>query len=325
MHTNTPSYVGTHVTGFSNMVRDFVKHFATKTGTKVKQINILPGWVEPSDMREMKRICAEMGVNIVMLPDTSDVLDTPMTGKHEFYPKGGTTVNEIKSMGDSTYTLACGKWASEDAAIKLENKCKVRFDTLDIPIGIRATDRFIQALSRAGGVKVSEQITAERGRVLDVITDMQQHLYGKRVAIWGDPDQIIPMVEFLLDLDMRPVYIVSGTAGKEFEDRLTELLSERVPEAKFKNGECADMFLLHQWIKQEGVDLLIGNTYGKYIARDENTPLLRYGFPIMDRVGHSYFPNVGYMGALRLVEKILTMFLDKRDAECPEEKFELQL
>jgi nitrogenase molybdenum-iron protein beta chain len=30
------------------------------------------------------------------------------------------------------------------------------------------------------------------------------------------------------------------------------------------NGERADMFLLHQWIKNEGVDLLIGNTYGKY-------------------------------------------------------------
>jgi len=37
-------------------------------------------------------------------------------------------------------------------------------------------------------------------------------------------------------------------------------------------GQGADMYKMHQWIKQEGVDLLIGNTYGKYIARDENTP-----------------------------------------------------
>jgi nitrogenase molybdenum-iron protein alpha/beta subunit len=38
------------------------------------------------------------------------------------------------------------------------------------------------------------------------------------------------------------------------------------------------MFLMHQWIKNDPVDLLIGNTYGKYIARDENIPLLRHGF-----------------------------------------------
>jgi nitrogenase molybdenum-iron protein beta chain len=43
----------------------------------------------------------------------------------------------------------------------------------------------------------------------------------------------------------------------------------------------------------------------------------------MDRVGHSYFPNVGYMGAIRLVEKLLNALLDERDRKAPEEKFEL--
>jgi nitrogenase molybdenum-iron protein beta chain len=104
---------------------------------------------------------------------------------------------------------------------------------------------------------------------------------------------------------------------------MEEILSEKVPEAKYKNGEAADMFLMHQWIKNEPVDLLIGNTYGKYISRDENIPFLRHGFPIMDRVGHSYFPSVGYMGGIRLLEKILDLFLDKQDAESPESSFEL--
>ncbi len=63
---------------------------------------------------------------------------------------------------------------------------------------------------------------------------------------------------------------------------------------------AGDMFLLHQWLKSEPVDLLMGNTYLKYIARDEDIPLVRFGFPILDRVGHSYFPTVGYRGGLRL-------------------------
>ena len=85
------------------------------------------------------------------------------------------------------------------------------------------------------------------------------------------------------------------------------------------------MFLMHQWIKNEKVDLLIGNTYGKFISRDENIPLVRHGFPILDRVGHTYFPTVGYRGAMRLLEMILNSLLDKKDRESPEESVELML
>jgi len=323
IQASTPSYVGSHVTGYANMLEGFVKYFAEKTDEKIRQINLLSGWVEPSDMRELKRIMKMMKVKSVLLPDTSDVLDTPMTGKFEMYPKGGTTIPEMVSMGDSMQTLGLGEWATTKAAIMLDNLCKVPFDIIDIPVGLKATDRFIQALAKAGRVSIPESITEERGRLLDVITDMHQYLYGKRVAVYGDPDNIIPLIEFLVDMDMKPVYIVSGTPGKRFEERMSEILSERVPEAKYKNGPQADMFLMHQWIKEEPVDLIIGNTYGKYIARDENIPFVRMGFPIIDRIGHSYFSTLGYMGGLRIVEKILGAIMDKQDASCLEEKFEL--
>ena len=96
-----------------------------------------------------------------------------------------------------------------------------------------------------------------------------------------------------------------------------------VAELRVASGHTADMLLLHQWIKQAKVDLLIGGTHGKYIARDESIPLVRHGFPILDRVGHQYFPTVGYAGGMRLVEQILNAFLEVKDATCPEESFEL--
>ncbi len=323
LHCNTPSYVGSHITGFSNMVAGMVKYFSESTGEEKKQINIIPGWVEPSDMREIKKIAKEMNVETVLFPDTSDVMDAPQTGEHAFYPKGGTTVPELKSTGDSQATIALGAFASEAAATLLNTKCKVKYDVLDLPIGISATDRFIHHLSKVAGVEVPESVTADRGRVVDIITDMQQYFYNKRVALFGDPDQLIALTEFLLDIDMRPVYVVSGTPGKQFAEKMKGLLKDKVPEAKVANGERADMFLLHQWMKNEPVDLLMGNTYGKYIARDEDIPFIRMGFPIMDRIGHSYFPTVGYSGAMRLLEQILTAFLDRQDRDAPEESFEL--
>lgn len=323
IYCNTPSYIGSHITGFSNMCAGIVKGIAEKKGTPIDQINILPGWVEPSDMREIKRIAKEMGVNICMFPDTSDVVDTPQTGTFNMYPKGGTTVEQIASSGDSIKTLALGPWASEDAAKMLDSKFKVPYEVLDLPIGLSATDRFIEALSTAACTNVPESFVDERGRLVDVIADMSQYLYGKRVALFGDPDQLIPLTEFLLDLDMVPCHIVSGTPGKKFTARINEICAEKAPNVNVMNGERADMFQLHQWIKNEPVDLLIGNTYGKYIARDEDIPFVRFGFPILDRIGHSYFPTAGYTGGIRLLEKMLGVIMDRQDRDAPESGFEL--
>ncbi|WP_068867695.1 nitrogenase molybdenum-iron protein subunit beta [Prosthecochloris sp. CIB 2401] len=323
IYAPTPSFVGSHVTGYGNMVQAMAEQFAVSTGETLDQVNIAAGWMEPSDMREIKRIAKEMEVTVRMFPDTSDVLDAPQTGKHVFYPKGGITIPELKSTGDSKFTVALGCFSGEPGGVALEKKCKVPFQTEDLPIGLRATDRFLMTLSKAAGVKIPQSITDERGRLLDVMTDMEQYFSGKKVALFGDPDHLIPLTEFLVDLNMKPVHIVSGTPGKRFEQRMKAILEDTVPEANVKNGPQADMFLLHQWIKNEPVDLLIGNTYGKYIARDEDIPFVRFGFPIVDRIGHSYFPSVGYMGGLRLVEKILGVLMDRQDRDAPEESFEL--
>ena len=325
IHANTPSYIGSHVTGFSNMVKGIVTYLAENSGRKRNQVNIIPGWVEPSDMREVRRLSRAMGVNCNIFPDTSDVMDAPQTGRHEFYPRGGAPIEEIRHSGDSRSTLALGPTASEAAALKLEEKCEVRSEVLELPIGLVATDRFINALRHRSGIRVPGFITDERGRLVDMIADMHQYFYRKRVALFGDPDQLVSLTEFLVTLDMRPVYIVTGTPGKRFETRIREALGDSVPEAQIRQGPQADMFLLHQMIKKEGVDLLIGNTYGKYIARDEDIPIVRFGFPILDRVGHSYFPTVAYMGAMRLAEKILSAVMDRQDRNAPEESFELTM
>jgi nitrogenase molybdenum-iron protein beta chain len=330
IHCSTPSYQGSHVTGFASMVKAMVTQIADPNAEKNNKVTLIPGWVEPSDMRELKSLAATMGVEVIMYPDTSDVLDAPHTGKHEFYPRGGTTMEDIAASGGSIGCIGLGLSGSSAAVEALQAKCKVPGQLLELPIGLQATDRFIDALRTMADVEVPDSITDDRGRLLDMISDMHQYVAGKRVAIFGDPDQLVSLTEFLNLLDMKPVYIVTGTptpvtGGQvpQFEVRIREALGGNLPEAKIRSGAQADMYLLHQWIKQETVDVLIGNTYGKYIARDENIPFVRYGFPILDRVGHSYFPSVGYKGAMRLLEKILGVLMDRQDRDAPEERFEL--
>jgi nitrogenase molybdenum-iron protein beta chain len=317
---STPSYAGSHVTGFSSMVKAMAG-MADPTGKKNGKVNIIPGWVEPADMEELKRITNMVGVKTILFPDTSGVLNGPLSGEYKMFPDGGTTVAELQSTGDSIGTLALGEWCSADAARYLDKAHKVPCSVLDMPFGLQATDRFIDALRKVAGVYVPAELEMERGQLVDMISDMHQYFYKKKVALAGDPDQLIAMTEFLVAIDMCPVHIVTGTPGKKFEKRIREITKDVGYEVNVKAK--GDLFLLHQWIKNEPVDLLMCNTYGKYIARDEDVPFLRWGFPILDRQGHQYFPTVGYKGGLRLLEKILGLLLDRKDRDDPETVFEL--
>ncbi len=323
IHTNTPSFVGSHITGFSNQCEAFVKYLAESTGETKNVINLFPGWVEPADMRELKKLAALVGVELIMAPDTSDVLDSAMDGKYEMYPDGGTSITELKAMGDSFLSVALGPLASKPAADAMEKKCSVPSQVLELPIGVGATDSFVNALRLAGDTSVPKTLERERGRLIDMISDMSQYLHQKKVALFGDPDHLTSMVSFLVEIGMEPAIVITGSPGKKWEQKIRDICKP-VNEAVEVRAN-SDIHFLHQWIKVNPVDLLMGNTYGKFVAKSEELPFVRFGFPILDRVGHRAFPTLGYAGAMRLVEKITDAFFDKRDREDADQDIELIL
>jgi nitrogenase molybdenum-iron protein beta chain len=329
IHANTPSYQGSHVTGFSNMTKGMVNYLAEASlENKREQVNILPGFLNPGDMREIKRLTALMGVPFIMFPDTSGSLDSPMSGQFNMFPKGGARVEAIRDSGNSSLTLALGEYAASDPAYQLERKCLVPAVVLRTPIGIQATDALIMALRQHFVAEVPDEIEEERGQLVDIMTDLHYHFHGKKVAIFGDPDIVASLTEMVLSLGMKPVHLLTGTpntsldgAQGNFEATVTAMLEDAGLAGRVKAG--GDLFELHQWIKNEPVDLLIGNTYGKYIARAEDIPLVRVGFPILDRGVHSYLPVVGYRGALRLMEMIDNALQDRVDRDARDEDLEL--
>ncbi|MDF2613427.1 MAG: nifK [Clostridia bacterium] len=322
VHTNTPSYVGSHITGFANMISGFIKYLAKGAKVKNGKVNIIPGFVNPGDMREMKKLADLMGASYIMLPDTSGVLDAPMTGSYDMYPKGGTKIEDIVSMGDSEMTFALGQLTSENPANDLKRKCGVPFVSMPLPIGIAATDEYVMALSRFTKNEVPYQIEEERGQLVDIMLDGHPYFHNKTVAIYGDPDTVLGITALVLEMGMIPKYVVTGTPGESFNIKAKELFDKAGVTGCIAKAP-GDLFELHQWIKNDPVDLLIGGTHGKHIARAEDIPLVRAGFPIIDRYVHSYMPIVGYKGAIRLVELILTALMDRQDRDCNEEDMEM--
>lgn len=322
VHASTPSYVGSHVNGFFNMMCGFINYLSKSSGKKNGKVGIFPGFLNPGDLREMKRIAETMKAPYIMFPDQSGVMDAPMTGRYEMYPNGGTTLDEITALGDCEKVLALGKLTSMEPANVLKRKCKVPYELMPLPIGIEGTDRFIMELSKLAQAQVPAALEEERGQLIDVMLDAHLYYHGKTVAVFGDPDTVLGLTQLVLEMGMIPKFVITGTPGEAFTRYATELFE------KFGVTDCvakanADLFELHQWIKNEPVDLLLGISYGKQIAKAENIPFVRAGFPVLDRYAHSYFPITGYRGALRLVELITNALLDKFDRECADEDAEV--
>jgi nitrogenase molybdenum-iron protein beta chain len=76
-----------------------------------------------------------------------------------------------------------------------------------------------------------------------------------------------------------------------------------------------DLWHMRSLLATEPVDLLIGNSYGKYLERDTGTPLIRLAFPIFDRHHHHRFPTWGYQGGLQVLVKLLDKIFDQLDAK----------
>ncbi|MGA9098976.1 MAG: nitrogenase molybdenum-iron protein subunit beta [Methanotrichaceae archaeon] len=316
--TNTPSYVGSHITGYDNAVKALAQSFPRKSKPNGK-LNIIPGFVDPGDIREIKSILTKMSVSYIVFPDTTDVFDSPLTPESGgIYPPGGTKVQDLVDAGNSNGTIALGRTAGASGAIVLKGKFGIPAVIGPMPIGIRNTDAFVMNVSKIMGVPIPREVEYDRGRLVDMMTDAHIHFHGKSVAVFGDPDTVIGLLSLLAEMGMNPVFALTGTPDKKFEEEVHKL----APECEALIG---DTFLLHQKIKNHPVDMLIGNTYGKLIARAEDIPLVRVGFPITDRANLHYFPIVGYAGAARLVEIIGNTFLERRDRDSDDANFEMVL
>lgn len=315
-YANTPSYVGSHITGYDNMVKSMAGYFPKKAEPNGK-VNLIPGFIEPGDIREIKRIMKLMEIPAIVFPDQTNVFDAPLTGKDADYPKGGTTIPELEDTANSMATFALCKYSGGSAAKILEKNYEIPSIVGPIPIGIENTDSLVMNLMEVTGKEIPEELEDERGRLVDMLTDAHPHFHGKKVAIYGDPDTISGIASMCMSMGMEPSYVYTGTKSEAWEKETQQI----VPDADVKGG--TDLFLLHQKLKNDPVDLLIGNSHGKYIARAEDTPLVRVGFPSSDRANLHYFPIMGYMGASMLATRIGNTLLERKDRDTEDEKLEL--
>ncbi|MBI3444747.1 MAG: nitrogenase molybdenum-iron protein subunit beta [Magnetospirillum sp.] len=316
---HTPSFVGSHTTGYDNMVKGIFNYFwdrekgEVKRGAVTSKINIIPGFdgYAVANNRELKRYMDEMGVEYTLISDVSDVYDTPSDGTYRMYD-GGTKLDDVRAAINAKATIALQKYCSDKTLEYVETKGQPTA-SFHYPMGVSATDALLMKLSELSGKPITESIEKERGRLVDAITDSQAYLHGKKVAVFGDPDFVYGMVSFLLEMGCEPTHCLATNGGKEWEAAMTELLASSPFGAGCKAYAGKDLWHMRSLLFTEPTDLLIGSSYGKYLEKDTGIPLIRLTFPIFDRHHHHRFPTMGYQGALRVLVEILDRIFEITD------------
>jgi len=303
---STPSYSGSHVDGYDKAIKSLIENLAYSTKPNGK-INLITGNISPADIREVKEILELLDIESIILTDSSESLDAPHTDSVSFLPSEGTTVDEIKDTANSKATVSLSRHADSGAKF-LEKRFDIKSVSGFLPVGLQSMDGFISSLCRLNECEVPVKLEKERGRLIDAMVDSHTYNYGRKVAIYGDPDVVAALARFTSELGMIPSIVCTGAKSNRFIDDMKIVAEESCSSPVVLEG--CDLYDLHQQIKENPVDLLIGNSYGARIAKKENIPLLRMGFPIYDRLGAQRMPIVGYKAGIGLVDMLANTILE---------------
>ncbi len=306
MSVSTPSYIGTHITGFDNFLKEVVKYFPVK-GEPNDRVNVIPGWVNPGDIREIKAMLRKMGADPLFLTDYSDVLDGGVYSPMPHHPKGGTTIDELEDCGNSVGTIAIQEHVGGAAAEMLGKKFEMPFEVLAMPIGMENTDTFLKNVSEMTGTKPSEELMDERARLLDAIVDAHMFLTGLDVAIFGDPDIVSGLLRFACEVGLNVRFALTPSDSKRWGETCLGMAEDLGIEMEILVK--SDLHELHKKIKEKPVDIIIGTSKGKFISKAEGIPLVRVGFPVEDRFGYQRRAIVGYRGGTTLLDDIVNTYL----------------
>ena len=353
VHVSTPSFKGTHAEGFHAAVRALVETLAgtsahsksgnPKSARASRRIAVMPGMVSPADLRHLRDFCAAWGAEITLVPDYAETLDGPSWADFVRLPEGGTTVDELRALNRAVAAIEFGRSlaaAPATAGTHLNARFGMPLHRLGLPIGLRGTDAFCEALNSAlkaeGGrlkaetddslsafrvqpsacgsdLSLPARIAGERGRLVDSYVDAHKYLAGKKAVVYGEDDLVAGLAVFLAETGITPVLVASGERNRRLADAIFAAAPELRGRTEVREG--SDFGEIETRIAELKPDLLIGSSKGYKLARSLGVPLVRCGFPVHDRLGAQRIRLLGYAGTQELFDRIVNALLEAKQED----------
>ncbi len=319
---SSPSYQGTQEEGFHRTVYALVESLALSGVPAEREaespglpaLNLFLPMMTPADIRWTKGIVARMGGHAVALPDISETLDGGLWEGYKALPPGGTTVDEIRSMGANEASLELGVRlpSSLRPGYLLQKQFGLPCLRSGLPLGIEGSDHFLRLLEEVLDRDIPEEERAERSRLTDAYADAHKYLYGRKVVLFGDSSTVEALYRFTAEIGMDPVLCFTGSPEGYLSESLKRLGQAPASDSPTIIREDCDFGDAEKIIEELKPDLMIGNSKGYKISRRLGIPLLRCGFPVHDRFGASRQRMLGYSGTLEMLDRIVNALLKKK-------------
>jgi nitrogenase molybdenum-iron protein NifN len=285
---NTPDFYGSLENGYAAAVEAMVDQLVpdkAPSSVRRKRINIIVShMLTPGDIELLKSYVESFGLTPVVIPDLSLSLDGHLAD-HDFsaLSQGGTTVEQIKTIGQGLATIVVGR-SLERVASMLAQRTRIQTETFAHLHTLEETDRLIMLLNQLSGRKVSNKLQRARGQLCDALIDTHTQLGGKKAALAMEADHLTAFSALFKTVNIK----LSVMIAPSNQPQLATL-----PVDKVQIGDLQD---LEEQAIQEDVDLLLSNSHATSIAKKMNIPLLRLGIPVHDEFGCFAKSYIGYNG-----------------------------
>jgi nitrogenase molybdenum-iron protein NifN len=264
------------------------------------QVTLLPGpALTPLDVEELRKIAQAFGLRTIVLPDSSCSLDGHLDADWEPLLSGGTPRSAIATAGWSAAVLALG------SGLASAGRMLAGTDAWTVPhaVGLDASDVLVAQLAAVADREVPKALRHWRSRLTDGLLDASGVLAGRRVALALEPDLLAGVAALLTEAGCHVVTAVSPTAA----NHLRHLPCEDVVVGDFEDAE--------ERSRDAGAELLVASSHGAATAERLGIPLLRLGFPVVDRLGAQHLTSMGYRGSLRLLFAVANELLAVPDGD----------
>ncbi len=300
----TPDYVGSLESGYARavtaMIDELLADAPARGGDPAStRVNVLvSASLSPGDIEEVKEIVEAFGLDPVVLPDLSDSLDGHLDDTDlPMLTTGGTTVDEIASLGTARATLVIGDslQAAADLLAERTGVSDFRFHHL---MGLQAVDAFVDCLRSLSGRPVPTRLDRQRRQLQDAMLDAHFYLGMARVAVAADPDLLKGYGDLLAGMGVETTAMIAPANARILKD---------LGAADVKIGDLEDLEVI---ARERGVDLVVGNAHCAAAADRLGVPLLRAGFPQFDRLGAPAEVSVGYRGTRRVLFDLANLLVE---------------
>jgi nitrogenase molybdenum-iron protein NifN len=307
---STPDYKGAMQDGYAAAVEQIVAtDYGESESPRVSsspQVTVLTGsFLSPGDVDEIKATVSAFGLTPVVVPDLSGSMDGHLDDDYNTVTSGGTTLEQLRNLSQSIFTLCIGE-SLRSAAEILHEKFGTPYEVFPRFAGLGATDNLLWRLSQLVDSRqnpplvrpswVPEHYCRQRRQLQDAMLDSHFYFTRKRVSLALEPDLLYQTSWLLHEMGAQIQAAVTTTKSP---------LLEQLPIDTVTIGDLEDLENM-----ASGSDLIIANSHGKRLAQKLDIPLYRMGYPIFDRLGNGQRCLVSYRGTMQFLFDVGNLFLD---------------